>query len=115
MNGAELKNLHALWDSGLALFPGKGFSHDVSAPKDIHSIATLITQDYPQAYFGDKVRMLDPKKWEAESHALAIDAHQLAFNSVPNDAYINLNTQFAEQRIVLAGYRLANLLNEILK
>lgn len=114
-NGAELRNLHALWDSGLALFPSKGFSHDVNEPKDIHTIAGLLIQDYPQEYFGDKVRALDPKKWEVESHALAKEAHQLPYNSVPNEAYMSLNTQMAEQRIVLAGYRLANLLNQVLK
>ncbi len=114
-NGAELKNLHALWDSALTLFPSKGFSHDVSAAKDIHTIAQLITQDYPQSYFGDKVQVLDPKKWEVESHALGKDAHQLPINSIPNEAYLSLNTQLAEQRIVLAGYRLANLLNQIIK
>ncbi len=114
-NGAELKNLHALWDSALTLFPSKGFSHDGSAAKDIHTIAQLITQDYPQSYFGDKVQVLDPKKWEVESHALGKDAHQLPINSIPNEAYLSLNTQLAEQRIVLAGYRLANLLNQIIK
>lgn len=115
MNGAEIKSLHALWDSALALYPSKGFSHDVNNPKDIHTIAQLIMQDYPQSYFGDKAWLLDPKKWEMESHALAIDAHQLPFDSTPNGAYINLNTQLVEQRLAVAGYRLANLLNQILK
>tara|TARA_B110000879_G_scaffold210662_1_gene301298 strand:- start:779 stop:1681 length:903 start_codon:yes stop_codon:yes gene_type:complete len=114
-NGAQLKNLHALWDSALTLFPSKGFSHEVSAPKDIHTIASLITLDYPESYFSDKAKDMDPAKWEIESHTLAMDAHQLPFDSIPNDAYLNLNTQLAEQRIVLAGYRLANLLNQLLK
>lgn len=114
-NGDLIKNLHSLWDSALLLFPNKGFNHNVSAPKDIHTIMKSITQDYPKSYFSDKLKITDADKWHAESHLIAIDAHQLEFNSTPNDAYLSLNSQLAEQRIVLAGYRLANILNQILK
>ena len=111
-SGAVLNNLHALWDSGLNLFPSKSFPHDVNRPKDIAIISKLLMADYPKSYFKDKVNELDPKSWQAESHSLAKAAHRTPYNSEPSQAYIDENTQLAEQRIVLAGYRLANLLNK---
>lgn len=113
-NGDVLHNLHALWDSALNLFAHKNYPHNVSAPQDIHNIMKLITRDYPKSYFNDKVDQLDPAYWEKESHALAKKAHQVKFNKKPSSAYLQENTEQAEQRIVLAGYRLAEMLNQIL-
>ncbi len=114
-NGDVIKNLHSLWDSALLLFPSKNFQHNVSDPKDIHKIMSLISHDYPQSYFSDRAKVIDPVKWQQESHQLGINAHELPMGSTPINSYLLHHTQIAEQQIVLAGYRLANLLNTIFK
>lgn len=114
-NGAVIKNLHALWDSALALYPSKHFSHEVNDPKDIDKLMHLIEADYPEHYFGDKLTNLDPSLWQQESHQLAIDAHHITlFNGEVDGNYIQQYTQVAEQQIALAGYRLAHVLNKAL-
>lgn len=113
-NGDVIKNLHSLWDSALLLFPSKNYPHNVNSVKDVHSIMKLITKDYPKSYFANKIKILDPSLWQQESHQLAINAHEIPLGSAPDSSYLNQNTQLAEQQIVLAGYRLAQLLNQIL-
>lgn len=113
-NGDVLKNLHALWDSGVQLFPNKNYPHNVNAPKDVHDLSLLITKDYPKSYFTEQVKVLDPSVWEEESHQLGIDAHNTPIGAKPSNAYLMAATDTVEKQIALAGYRLANLLNEIL-
>jgi len=113
-NGERIKNLHMLFDSGLALFPKLGYSHDVTNPSDVDDIAEQIMHEVPEDYFGSKARILDPEKWEEESHELAIDAHHTPQYRTPSSEYIDKQTTVVEKRLALAGYRLGNLLNEVL-
>jgi hypothetical protein len=113
-NGDVISNLHSLWDSGLALFPSKGYSHNVYSQSAIEDLTRIITSDYPEQYFGDHSKDLDPEHWEVESHQLAIQAHELLVDKTPSKDYIDKNSMIAEQQIALAGYRLAHLLNQIL-
>lgn len=114
-DGEVLNNLHTLWDSGIKLYPSKGFLYNVSEPKDIEALTKIIMSDYPQSYFASKAKVVDPDVWENESHLLAIDAHNIPFDSTPTDEYLNKNTAVVEQQIALAGYRLAHVLNMVLK
>lgn len=114
-NGDVIHNLHMLWDSGMRLFTDKGYSHNLESPKEIDALSTIIMRDYPEAAFGKKSKDIDPDNWENENHALAIAAHELPLNSKPSDSYLQDNTVVIEQQIAIAGYRLAHLLNEILK
>jgi hypothetical protein len=113
-NGDVIYNLHMLWDSALQLYTDKGYSHNVDSLKDIDAITKEIMNDYPEVTFGSKSKIIDPEAWEAESHALAKDAHDLPFKGKPSEAYLKENTVIAEQQMALAGYRLAHVLNEIL-
>ena len=113
-NGDVIHNLHALWDSALRVYPKKNYPHDVNKPKDINALMKLISADYPRSYFKEELKILDPDQWHQESHAIAKIAHQTKFDSKPTESYISSNTELAEQRIVLAGYRLAEILNKIL-
>ena len=113
-NGDVLNNLHGLWDSALKLYPNKNFPYNVNAPKDIDMLMKLIMDDYPKNYFKSELKVLDPEQWEKESHELAIYAHQTPFDAKPSEAYLEQGTEIAEKRIALAGYRLAEILNDIL-
>lgn len=95
---ASAPNLHALWDDGLGMRHSRG------------SAATMLAR-YPQA-----IGTLDPQQWVLESHAIG---RQFAYQGIlegglPSSVYLLKARAIAEQRIVLAGLRLAALLNEAL-
>lgn len=113
-NGERIRNLHMLFDSGVRLFPSLGYSHDVTAPKDVDDIAVQIMEELPESYFGSQARDLDPEHWQAESHSLAIDAHHTALYKTPTNDYLEKQTDVVKKQMALAGYRLGNLLNEVL-
>ncbi len=114
-DGEKLTNLHALWDSGAALYPSKGYMYNVSDPKEIDALTKVIMQDFPTNYFSNKAKIMDPEVWEAESHAIAIEAHQTPIGAVPETSYLEKSSLVIEEQIALAGYRLAHLLNQALK
>lgn len=112
-DGVKLTNLHALWDSALALYPSMGFPYNEVRPDAIDAMGKRVMEDFPLADFGDKAFLLSPEAWEKESHEMAEHAHEISFGSVPSAKYIEEYTYQVERRIALAGYRLANLLNSI--
>lgn len=107
-------NLHAYWDDGLGLFNQHcGFSSSKSRRADC--LAKQIQEDYPESYFGNKINDLNPQNWVDQSYLLAIDdAYHTSENKPLSAEYIKNNQQIVEQQTALAGYRLANLLNNIL-
>lgn len=113
-NGTVLTNLHALWDSAIALLPNKGYPYDENTPIAIDSVSKAIMIDYPISELGDRVTRLDINAWEKESHELAITAHHTSYAGRPSAAYIYENTRIIEKQIALSGYRLAFLLNALL-
>lgn len=102
-------NLHKLWDAGVGAFEGS------SSMKHIEEITTTITTLYPPAYFGAKVQDLNQEDWIAESIQ---NAKTYTYNMIENqpvsDGYLQSGKTVAQQQAALAGYRLANLLNQIL-
>jgi len=107
-------NLHSFWDDGLGLFNQRcGFSSSKSRRADC--LAEKIQKDYPKNYFGDKIQDLNPEDWVDQSFILAKDkVYNTSENKALSAEYIQNNQQIVEQQTALAGYRLANLLNNIL-
>jgi hypothetical protein len=103
-----ITNLHGLWDYGMGLFDNS------LTPEDIKALETTITTQYPETYFGAQVNDLDPKDWVAEGVQVSKFVYSTPENKVPEQAYIDTGKQIAEQKIALAGYRLAALLNKLL-
>lgn len=104
-----IKNLHQLWDNGLGKFQ---FNSD---PATIHQYAKLLTSQYSEAYFGSEARNTYVEDWMREGLTLAIsNTYRINENETPSVNYIQINQQIAEQRVVLAGYRLAEMLNDVL-
>lgn len=119
------ENLHLFWDRGLGEFRPYEKS---KAQKDlmIHLYAKGIQQRYPLKHFRqlsdstfqsaqDQNKLkLPPLEWALESRALAESfVYQLDEDTSPYDEYIEQGRAIAEERLALAGYRLAAMLNTI--
>jgi hypothetical protein len=110
----EIISLHAYWDDGLGLFQEQN-KHYPLDHKQIRVLAKRIQRDYPQDFFKDALTKKDPHQWAKESFLLAKDfSYQVNQYALPSSAYRMQGQQIVEQRIALAGYRLAELLNQIL-
>lgn len=108
-------NLHALWDGGV---DEPAWRRHILRPLSkgdrwkLMQMALALESRHPQA-----VGSLDPAVWVLEGHALA---RQYAYQGIepgglPSLAYTSRGQMLSEQRIVLAGLRLAALLNESLR
>ena len=105
----QLVNLHKLWDEGFNLFTGSQSQSNVLA------ISHMITEQYPEEEFGSQVNDLNPENWASEGMKLSANfVYSTPENQRPNDEYVNKAKTIVEQRVALAGYRLANLLNSML-
>lgn len=103
-------NLHKLWDEGVGEFE----SYNKSS-KHIDDLTAKIASLYPQSYFGKRALDLDQQDWIDESVEIAKNVvYNMKENEPVSDAYIRLGSQKAEEQVALAGYRLANTLNQIL-
>lgn len=105
----QLTKLHRLWDGGAGTFTCP------PSDKNSASVAKMIMDHYPKSYFGDKINDLNPTHWTEEGMAIA---KKYVYNTPENEllstSYIENAKQIAEQEAALAGYRLANLLNQFL-
>ena len=110
MNGKRM-NTHSLWDSGVGVFAGKN-GRAVDHAKEL---AVTLMQLYPANMFGERVADLDPQHWAQEGLENAKKyVYSTPENQTPSTHYMTTGKQVAEQQVVLAGYRLANLLNALL-
>lgn len=108
-HGGHIKNLHALWDSVVGEMDRYGYN-----PKVIVENATRLQKKYPLSQYKKQANDMVVEHWSDESFELSKnEVYNLEENATPSDDYILANRPKAEERIVLAGYRLANLLNEI--
>lgn len=97
------RNLHAYWDKGAGLFIGKRRYGQTWIKRN----AIAIEARWPCGMTGVD---LNAGHWAQESHALAVEKVYV----LPIDAnYQRVARQIIEQRIALAGCRLAGLLNHI--
>jgi len=101
--------IHYLWDGGVNFFN----SADTHANAII--VANQLMAAYPPSYFGDKVNDLDPYDWAQEGLAIAESfVYTVAENATPTPAYFTEGSSISQQRVTLAGYRLAAILNQLL-
>lgn len=99
-------NLHAYWDRGGGAFitKGKRVSNSLLRKK-----ARAIERNWPCS---PKKMSIDPSQWAEESKKIAMStAYRLKPGQKPDKNYQLHVMHFSEQRIALAGCRLAALLN----
>ncbi len=113
--GGNPNNLHAYWDGILDVTdpPPQG---DRSAYYE--AWAARLEQKLPMASFSKAELEAGADVWGKESLALAQEKlypAEIVTGAVPSDAYKAQSGAVGERRIALAGYRLAAVLNRLLK
>ncbi|WED44395.1 S1/P1 nuclease [Legionella cardiaca] len=99
-------NLHAYWDRGGGLLNYKRYTSAQLSRK-----AYSIEKRWP-CHLENMV--LVPQIWAEESHQLAVhNAYQIKMGEKPSKLYQQMVKKTVEQRIAIAGCRLAALLNQI--
>ena len=108
------KNLHALWDAGVGLFRYDATPLTAETRRQIAVQAETLTAALPRPMFWRELRRERPDEWAKESFEGAKRvAYRLPENSMPTDAYLRDAQALAARRVVLAGYRLADLINRL--
>ena len=114
--GGNSINLHAFWDR----LPGQFFSPPFAA-----EAAGRLEHEFPRAALPDLTKAGGPVEWSLESRTLAIEKAYLRGKLVgsadpkilppplPPD-YLKESKDIADRRLALAGYRLADLLKQLL-
>lgn len=109
----NITNLHMLWDQGVGLYKKRGIHHLLNN-KDVKRFAEKIERQYPPQYFANGVSNLDANTWAKESFNIAKHvAYNIPEGAKPSKQYLQVGQRISSQQLALAGYRLANLLNEI--
>lgn len=112
-------NLHALWDQAIGqYYPNYKRPLSSKDQQTIVSEAKRLTATYKME--GDpRLTVADPYKWTWEGFELAKNSVYQGievnddYRKLPD--YVYTSSQIAEEQIVLAGYRLAYDLNQLLK
>jgi hypothetical protein len=97
------KNLHAFWDNV------------VSRDRDISAIRKLSSELLQAAPSGTAVANLDFESWFLESYQLAVNVVYKIDGSKISHEYDTRAIQVGRERVTLAGYRLAAVLNDRLQ
>lgn len=109
-----LTNLHVLWDFGCGDFLPTDRPLNPKETAKIDRLAAEIMKEYPRAKIDD-LKVQDPMKWALESFALAKSAaYNLNEHKPVSKEYLKKGREICRERAAAAGYRLADLLNEVL-
>lgn len=111
------RNLHQLWDRGVGLLPSlprrfRPLNREGRA--NIDQVAAYVEKADPSNSL-PRVRDLKPEDWAQESFVAAKTVvYDLPEGSKPSEEYLKRGYELSTERIALAGYRLAEVLNKIL-
>ncbi len=138
-NAFELKgrwhNLHSLWDDGCGFLTSFNNINPYGIKKiallgeeifRVKELANQLMEEYPKEYF-DCTDQSDPDFWALESHKIAVKHGYRGANKIedngyrkwikpgdePSELYLENGQKIVKERLTLAGYRLANILNEV--
>lgn len=101
-------NLHSFWDDQLDLDKELNDS-------DIPATATTIESEHGKDSLAEQLKLADPENWAKESFAFHEKAYNTPYMKKPSTEYQDWVKQVAHLRLALAGYRLASLLEDVLK
>lgn len=100
-------NLHSWWDSGGGSLKTKNKYSNAQLSRK----ARAIERRYP---CNTELMTLNPEIWAKESHKIAVNqAYKIQSSKKPAKAYQQMTKKVSEERIALAGCRLAALLNNL--
>lgn len=108
---SKQSNLHKLWDSGFGLY-----DNDNASQEEIRALTNTITATYPRAYFGERmINELNPDTWTDEGMKNAVNyVYTTPEHKAPSIDYWNMGKKVTSEQVALAGYRLAQMLNQLL-
>jgi hypothetical protein len=107
------QNLHHLWDQGVGLFHLKGQKYPLSN-RNITRLSRRIAKEYPVGVFSRALADHKVRDWTRESYEEASSiAYTIPYNSKPTSRYVTLGQRISAQRIALAAYRVATVLNHL--
>lgn len=105
--------LHPYWDDGLGLLYSPP-NHYLFGLSTVEKMATQWTQLYSRQYFEKQLQEQLAMQWAEDSHAYAVSfVYSIPMNTKPTQAYIQEGQTIVRKQIVLAGYRLADALNQL--
>lgn len=113
-------NLHSFWDKGGGLFQTKPLRRPLKKEgrEQLAAYAKSVTDAWPADDHKKSWESLDPEDWVDESNGIARD---LAFHEekikpgdTPKQEYIDETKKRCRERLAIAGYRLAALIERIL-
>ena len=115
--GDQRINLRTLWDDAVndvISVPGRFHYGTYEERNELIAMLERILWECPYANF-TVCKTWDFENWAQESHRLAIEYayKNIQPGETPSSDYLRMRDRIAHQQIALAGYRLANLLNEI--
>lgn len=89
---------------------------DSEYKKEFHENVSWLLKDRPESKYSDKdLTKYDPFYWNDESFEIAkLHGYGIPANSNPPPSYFMEVQDVARDRIALAGYRLGNVLNELI-
>ncbi len=109
------RNLHSFWDFGGGLFRGESRPLTEESRTRIETQAVALINELPQKSLRG-VGDMKPEDWAQESFTASKQiVYNLTENTVPSPEYVRKAKEVSSRRIALAGYRLARLLNSLLK
>lgn len=115
---ANIRNLHTFWDAAGGAF---GFTSpkrplDQAGKDRLLSLAQDVMKENPADSMPES-KDTDPHTWVMESYNLA---REVVYKNIddggePSKAYTDAAQKLSRKRIALAGYRLANVLNDLFR
>ncbi len=111
----DYPNLHVLWDGGVGYWQSYFIKpyHSLNY-KQVASLAKSLTKAFPKSKFRAQIYDTNPMDWAKESYRLAKQyAYHIQSGQAPSKQYIKQGQEIATQQVVLAGYRLAYILNKV--
>lgn len=110
----QAKNLHLFWDMAGGLFGNVERPLAQTGTDLIGGLAKGIAKEFPRTFFPHAAEV-SAQKWADESFDLAKTvAYHLKPSETPSTTYVERTKLVSKQRLALAGYRLADLLNRTL-
>jgi S1/P1 Nuclease len=102
-------SLHTYWDNGAEFYPAR------LSYTEIKQLGQKIQHDYPESYFNHSITNdSNPNNWAKESYQIAKDfVYRAQEGKEIATSYQAEAQKIVEQRIAIAGYRLANMLNTL--
>lgn len=106
-------SLHQFWDRGLGLFKAYEKRFPIRAMKT-RKVASAIERHFPHVRFGLTRLSGPPMSWANEGRFIAKSfVYSTPAFATPSGYYIAKGQRICEERLALAGYRLAHILNSI--